>query len=508
MMTDEQDGKIKVKEYVMKIMGYLLLACLCLGMIYGIRRITRLEPDVVVESERDTQIPEPEETPGMEPEETPGVETGAEEPEETPGVEHGADEPEEMPEVGPGTAESEEGQEEEQGPPRVIIASDLHLLAKELMDGGERFQERAEKDDGKTVAYSGEIIDAFLKEVLEKKPDALILSGDLTFEGEKASHQALAEKLLIVQEAGIQVLAIPGNHDINNPRASSYLGEMEEGVKTPVETVSPEEFAGIYDGFGYKQAISRDEASLSYLYPLREDIWLMMLDTNQYEPENLVEGEIRPETYQWMIGELERAKEEGVQVVPVGHHNLLQESRFYTEDCMIKSHKSAVWLFEEYKIPLYFSGHLHVQRFKKHKPEPGVPEEAYGVHEIVTSALGMSPHQYGIIDWEESGRMNYRVERVDVEAWAREEGIEDENLLDFGRYSQEWFYQVNEQQAEKKLGRYPEEYKRAMTHLYADILYRYGAGEPVKRKNVEAADGYVLWQRLLPGEKLFDVLEK
>lgn len=507
-----------MKEYVMKIMGYLLLACLCLGMIYGIRRITRLGPGVVVESEQDTQVsktegaaegePGTEERPEMEPETLEPEEMSEETPGEIPGVEPGMPEPEEVPGVKSGTAEEEGGQEEEKGPPRIIIASDLHLLAKELMDGGERFQEKVEKDDGKTVAYSGEIIDAFLGEVLEQKPDALILSGDLTFEGEKASHQALAEKLLRVQEAGIQVLVIPGNHDINNPRASSYLGEMEEGVKTPVETVSSEEFAGIYDTFGYKQATSRDEESLSYLYPLRENIWLMMLDTNQYEPENLVEGEIRPETYQWMIRELERAKEEGAQVVPVGHHNLLQESRFYTDDCMIKSYKSAVWLFEEYKIPLYLSGHLHVQRFKKHKPEPGVPEEAYGVHEIVTSALGMSPHQYGVIDWEESGRMNYRVERVDVEAWAREEGIGDENLLEFERYSREWFYQVNEGQAEKKLGRYPEEYKRAMTHLYADILYRYGAGEPLKRKNLEAAGGYVLWQRLLPGEKLFDVLEQ
>ena len=42
---------------------------------------------------------------------------------------------------------------------------------------------------------------------------ALILSGDLSFNGEKTSHEELAGKLFKLQEQGIPVLVLPGNHD-------------------------------------------------------------------------------------------------------------------------------------------------------------------------------------------------------------------------------------------------------------------------------------------------------
>lgn len=436
---------------------------------------------------------------------------------------------------------------EEKGPPKVMIASDFHLLAKELMDGGTAFMEKMESDDGKTTAYSGEIVDALVDEAKLEKPDALILSGDLTFEGERLSHEELAGKLKTLQDAGVQVLVIPGNHDINNTKAAAYLDEDEDdgassyrtddsktsnsktsnskagtdksaqddtagtdgdgadgekkSGKRPDGPITPEEFGEIYEEFGYAQAISRDENSLSYIYPLRDNIWLMMLDTNQYEPKNLVDGEIRPETYQWMMEELDKADEEGVLVVPVGHHNILSVSRLYTRECMIQSRSSALWLFGEHQLPLYLSGHLHVQRMKKFKTEPGVPGNAYGVHEIVTSSIGMAPHQYGVLSWDENRQMEYAGRRLDVEGYAKRIGSQDENLLNFNQYSIDWYYHIVETQIYKKLHDYPEDIKQDMTHVYADVLYHYGSGETMNQRDVEATKGYRMWDRLLPDSK-------
>jgi len=459
--------------------------------------------------------------------------------------------------------------EEVKGPPKIIIASDLHVLAKGLTDGGAVFTKKM--DDGKTTLYSGEIVEAFLDEVLVERPDALVLSGDLTFEGERLSHLELAGMLKKVQDAGIQVLAIPGNHDINNPRASAYFdaddmtddtagyrveksggsdkatgkemmdGEAEKKAgepgmadrvietgtggaetedsrlessanqeqtgeaseKAPDESITAAEFAEIYGEYGYEQAVSRDENSLSYIYPLRDDVWMMMLDTNQYDPVNLVDGDIRPETYQWMIQELDKADEAGIMVVPIGHHNILSVSRLYTRECMIWSRASAIWLFGEHNLPLYLSGHLHVQRMKKYKTEPGVPKEAYGVHEIVTSSLGMTPHQYGILTWDDNYQLEYQARRVDVENWARRTGSQDENLLNFNQYSKDWYYHVVEKKILKNLHDYPEDIKQDMAHLYADVLYHYGAGETMNQKDVETTRGYRMWERLLPNDKKF-----
>ena len=93
-------------------------------------------------------------------------------------------------------------------------------------------------NDGTIVPYLDEITEAFLEEVRTAHPSALVLSGDLSQNGEKANHEALAEKLERVQAAGIPVLVIPGNHDINHPWAATYFDDQV----SPAEGTSSEEF--------------------------------------------------------------------------------------------------------------------------------------------------------------------------------------------------------------------------------------------------------------------------
>ena len=96
-------------------------------------------------------------------------------------------------------------------------------------------------------------MDAFLDDMKEEDPDLLILSGDLTLDGEKASHEELAELLEGLSEAGIEVAVIPGNHDINNPDARRYTADGTEKV----ESITADEFRDIYADFGYVAADSR-----------------------------------------------------------------------------------------------------------------------------------------------------------------------------------------------------------------------------------------------------------
>ena len=79
--------------------------------------------------------------------------------------------------------------------PEIIITSDIHYLAKELTDFGKAFEDMVSSGDGKVTTYVWEIMDAFLNEVIERRPQALIITGDLTLEGERQSHEALAERL-------------------------------------------------------------------------------------------------------------------------------------------------------------------------------------------------------------------------------------------------------------------------------------------------------------------------
>ena len=405
--------------------------------------------------------------------------------------------------------ENESWQEESQTepkpyrPPTIAIASDIHYYPPELTDYGKAFEAMTGRDDGKLVRYIPQLMDTFGDEMEALAPDAVILSGDLTLNGEKMAHEALAEKLRSVTERGIRVLVIPGNHDINNRNAASYFGEEREAVPG----IDAEEFLEIYHEFGYDQALSRDEFSLSYVYGLDEKNWLMMLDSAQYEPVNLVGGRIKSETLEWMRQQFKLAGEMGIHVTPVAHHNLLQESRLYPQDCTLENSREVIELLEEYRISVYISGHLHLQRTKKYKPEPGEPEDSYHISEIVADSFAIPPCQYGILKWGEDGSVRYGTREADVESWAAKNGVEDENLLNFREYGTQSLVDVIGSQIYKKMSSLPEEHMRKMAEIYGELNRAYCAGVPVDEKEVRSEEGFRLWERNLPDSQMFEEME-
>ena len=392
--------------------------------------------------------------------------------------------------------------EEPYTPPKIIQATDLHYQSASSEDDGAAFNTFVERCDGKVVKYLPQLLDAFIDQVIKEKPAALVLSGDITMNGEKINHEELSERLHKVQDAGIPVLVIPGNHDINNPNAAVYFGDEKEST----DSVTPEEFYDLYHMYGYDQAISRDSASLSYVYQLDERNRLLMLDSCQYEPKNLVEGRIKEETLAWMEEQLQKAKEDGMQILPIAHHNLLAQSRMYTTQCAMENNGEVIDLLQKYKIPLFLSGHLHVQRIRKHKAEPGVADDAYGIQEIITDSISIPPCQYGILQWKEDGSMEYSTESVDVSSWAKRTGQENTDLLDFEGWSENYIQKLIADQiggVVKNVGR---EVKRSMAVTYADVYIDYYAGRKIDAKGVRTSEGYTWWERNLPDSYLLKEL--
>lgn len=369
--------------------------------------------------------------------------------------------------------------------PEIMIASDIHYLAKELTDFGDAFERMAEQGDGKAVPYVWEIFDAFLDTVTERKPQALILSGDLSLQGEKLSHAAVAQKLARVERAGVQVVVIPGNHDLNNPAASGYQGENV----IHADPTSPEEFAEIYADYGYSEAVSRDPGSLSYLYELADGTWLLMLDSCQYENGNQVGGMIRSETYEWMSGWLETAWLTGRNVIAVAHHNLLDESRIYEDDCTIEHSEELERMLDDWDVTLFLSGHLHVQHYRSSR--------SCDIDEIVTGSLAMAPCQYGVLKYFGPEKYDYHTEKVNVKAWADLHDNPDENLQNFDEYADDFLRTVFYNQAYASLQDKGKEEADvdAMADFYA-LLNAYSvAGRAVEIRQ-QALDSweYLMWQ--------------
>lgn len=375
-------------------------------------------------------------------------------------------------------------------PPTIWLATDLHYQSPQMTDFQSAFDTYTMGNDGTLVPYLDEITEAFLEEVRTVHPSALVLSGDLSQNGEKANHEALAEKLERVQAAGIPVLVIPGNHDINHPWAATYFDDQV----SPAEGTSSEEFYQIYHKFGYDQAMSRASDSLSYVYRLDEKYWLMMLDSCMCEPVHETGGKLSEETVAWMKTQLEEAKKQGVTVIPVSHHNLLDESTLYPEECTIENTKEVTALLEAYGVPVYLSGHLHLQRIKKHTSNLNTPG-GYGIREIVTSPLPMAPCQYSILNWQADGSLSYHTKKVDIAGWAQCYGEEDENLLNFDTYADQFLVDVISEQAFKALQSASKDIKEEMARLYADMNRDYCSGTKIDVAKIRKSEAYQYWIR-------------
>ncbi|MDO5407386.1 MAG: metallophosphoesterase [Eubacteriales bacterium] len=386
------------------------------------------------------------------------------------------------------SGDSEHPDEEMPEEPEVSIihVTDIHYLAGSLTDGGSSFQYMVEHGDGKVVTYIDQITDAFVEEVIRRRPDVVIISGDLTLDGEKKSHEELAQKLYQIEDEDIPVLVIPGNHDINNHHAARFEGEE----RLPAEFTTPAEFREIYRDFGYDEAISEDYTSLSYVYELDEDTRFLMLDTCQYRQKALVGGAILTDTYDWIEKELENAWDDGADVIPVAHHNLLDESEIYIDDCTIEHSEQLVDMLEEWDVPLFLSGHLHVQHAKR-------SEENRGIFEMVTSSLATPACQFGDLSYWHGGSFAYKTRVLDVQGWARRNGRKEKDLLEFDRFKKPFLRRVFYNQSYDelcKISTLSEDQRVRMSNLYSDLNYHYyqGTAYTIKDAVLKNPD-YQLW---------------
>ena len=294
---------------------------------------------------------------------------------------------------------------------RAVIASDLHYIAPELTDGGPGYQQTLKNGDSKFMPYVEEITDAFLDEVLLDPPDVVLLTGDLTFNGAEISHRRLAGKLQKLEDAGIPVLVLPGNHDVYNENAARYRGGSFERVPF----ADSESFAEIYRDFGPGEALSADSDSLSYVWQLNEQVWIMMLDEDTAHDF----CGLSDRSFQWIEAQLQKAREEGRFVLVAGHQNVFQHSIF-RGGYVIQGAQRLQELLRRYGVPLCLSGHLHTQHV--------LSED--GLTEIATSALCSYPCQYAVLTAED-GRLRYGTRRLDLAAWAERNGRPDAVFQDF-----------------------------------------------------------------------------
>ena len=260
---------------------------------------------------------------------------------------------------------------------RIAVMSDLHYLSPDMIAGTEDF-EHALNSDRKLLKESSAILYEKFKQVRADKPDILLVSGDLTKDGEQECHAALAKQLQQLQQdiPGLKIYVINGNHDIRNYNAKNF--NTPDGKAVPATRTHPEDFKRIYD-FVYSDptviatftpAAGNEAGGLSYVARPVEGLTIIAMDTCRYSKENTSNGTDEHETSgaisadleKWVIEQTAAAKARGDLVIGLEHHGLVPH--FDVEPTilpmyLVNGYERIAQEYADAGMSVVFTGHMH-----------------------------------------------------------------------------------------------------------------------------------------------------
>lgn len=260
---------------------------------------------------------------------------------------------------------------------RIAVMSDLHYLSPDMIADTEDF-EHAFNSDRKLLKESSSVLHEMLERVRADKPDILLVSGDLTKDGEQECHAALAKQLQQLQQdvPGLKIYVINGNHDIRNYNAKNF--NTADGKAVPATRTEPEDFKRIYD-FVYSDptvlatftpAEGNKAGGLSYVARPVEGLTIIAMDTCRYSSDNTSNGDDEHETSgaisadleKWVIEQTAAAKARGDLVIGLEHHGLVPHFDVQPTILpmyLVNGYERIAQEYADAGMSVVFTGHMH-----------------------------------------------------------------------------------------------------------------------------------------------------
>lgn len=243
-----------------------------------------------------------------------------------------------------------------------VVFSDPHYLdpslCEDIVSSGDTSGENL-----KLLVESDAILKEAVQMTLRSGAELVLIPGDLTGDGKMVSHMGFADHLAFLEEQGMQVYVIPGNHDIRNTGALSPDGNMTNRE----EYVDAARFREIYAPYGYGEAILRDSFSLSYVAEPVDGLWIVGLDpslSHLGDPSGhpAREGEIGRETIRWLAAVMELPGAREKRKIVIMHYGVLEHFRGqkrYFSRYVVNDHKRVARLLAELGVKVVLTGHFH-----------------------------------------------------------------------------------------------------------------------------------------------------
>ena len=283
---------------------------------------------------------------------------------------------------------------------KFAVVSDLHIaLPHTIWDAPNRFH---------LVEVSIPAFEQILAQLIQDQPDFLLLPGDLVQHGERDNHQWMAKRL---SRLPFPTYVVPGNHDVvrrwshTSHDVSSHDVSRDEASKARIALA---DFPKIYQLFGYS-----DGQQLYYQQEILPGVHLIGLNSNAFDEsgEQIGTGIIDDQQLAWL--DVQLAALAGKFVMVMVHHNVLehlpgQAQTRLGQRYMIRNARSLVSRLQAAKVPVAFTGHLHVQDIA----------QAGDFYAITTGSLVSYPHPYRLMSLttDDDGCYQLQVQSQRVEA--------------------------------------------------------------------------------------------
>ncbi len=262
---------------------------------------------------------------------------------------------------------------------KIAVLSDMHYYPVNFVSDCEDYETYV-GGDPKMLEESGSIADAALQMVREDAPDILLVSGDLTKDGEIQGHRDLAAKFQKLEDdTDIEVFVINGNHDLYNYTDACTF---ENGQKDSAETTEQDDFKTIYANFGYNGDYSAQyfenpnaaqgelAGQMSYTVDLGK-FRIVAIDSCCYSPdggngmgtnEHITAGRIDEDLMSWVVDQIKDAEEAGDTVIGLMHHGVVphfqgEEDLLY--EYVVDDWQNVATQFADAGMRYVFTGHMH-----------------------------------------------------------------------------------------------------------------------------------------------------
>ena len=269
---------------------------------------------------------------------------------------------------------------------KIVVIADPHVTAASLVTNPNNSDwETCLNSDRKLLDYSLALFEQAVTEITAAKPELVLIVGDLTKDGEEASHNYLKGKLDALKAAGIQTLVIPGNHDLGTADAKIY-GE----TTTDATTVDKDGFVALYKDYGYDDEVSEFYSnSLTYVCEPIEDLVVIGIDTGE-------NGSISADMLSWVCDKAAAARNQGKQVIAMMHHPLIPHitgGDAFVETVSVDNYEDVRTCLANACISVIFTGHFHTSDIARDWNE----DKSQTIYDVTTGSLSSYPCDYRIV---------------------------------------------------------------------------------------------------------------